>query len=139
MHLNYTFCCFYVEIDKVYLVMYNMRYNLEDMGAQISKRRTELKLSQEQTAEAVNISVAHLSGIENGKSNFTIEILLKLCDLFDVTPDYFIYGGNNSLDNGFIEAVTEKLHLCRAEDRALLMSIINSFIDDRYRRKESEE
>lgn len=116
-----------------------VKYNWEDIGAQIRKLRRENNLSQEQQIEVVPMSVTHLGNIENGKTNFSVDILIKFCEQYNVTPDYIMCGGNNATDDGFFEAVLDKLRLCDEKDRTLIMSIINAFVDRNCRRNESEE
>lgn len=62
------------------------------MGQRIKSRRKELKMTQEELAEYLGISVKHVSETERGLSGLSVDNLIRLCDLFGVTLDYLIRG-----------------------------------------------
>lgn len=72
--------------DKMFLV---------DMGLRISKRRKELKLTQEQVAEKMEVSLQTISCIELGKKAIRPENLANLCAVLDTTSDYILMGKKN--------------------------------------------
>lgn len=49
-------------------------------------------MTQEQLAEIMYLSVDSISKIENGKVNCMLEHVVKLCNVFDVSADYFYFG-----------------------------------------------
>ena len=65
---------------------------LIDMGTRISTRRKDLRMTQEQLAEAMNLSLQSISCIELGKKAIRPENLLKLCQCLDVSADYILKG-----------------------------------------------
>ena len=69
--------------DKLFLI---------DMGKRISKRRRELKLTQEQLAEEINLSLQSISCIELGKKAIRPDNLVKLCKTLNVSADYILMG-----------------------------------------------
>lgn len=62
------------------------------MGRRIKQRRKELKMTQEELAERLGISVKHMSEAERGLSGLSIENLIRLSELFGVSLDYLIRG-----------------------------------------------
>lgn len=52
--------------------------------------REDNDLSQEDVGKLLNKSQQGYSHIENGKAELKIEDLIKLCDFYNVTADYFI-------------------------------------------------
>ena len=63
----------------------------EILGLNIRFYRNYAKISQEKLAEAVGISVKHLSTIENGKAFPSAELLEKLSDKLDISvPSLFL-------------------------------------------------
>lgn len=52
--------------------------------------RSEKQLSQKQVAEALNVSTRTYSHYESGDREPSINVLIKLCDFFDVSADYLI-------------------------------------------------
>ncbi len=63
-----------------------------EMGKRIKKRRRELRLTQENLSEILGISVKHLSEVERGIAGLSIENLITLSTVFDVSIDFLIKG-----------------------------------------------
>ena len=60
-------------------------------GLKIKQLRSEKKISQRQLANELEISANDLSRIETGKQKtFTLELLIKISDYFNVTLDWLI-------------------------------------------------
>lgn len=62
------------------------------IGSRIAKLRKEHKLTQEQLAEKLDISIKHCSSVERGLSCLSLEKLIDVSNLFDVSLDYLIKG-----------------------------------------------
>lgn len=62
------------------------------MGKRIKEKRKELKLTQEYLSELLGISVKHFSEVERGLAGLSIDNLVKLSGLFDVSLDYLVKG-----------------------------------------------
>lgn len=69
----------------------------KEMGGRIKAKRKELKLTQENLSEALGISVKHFSEVERGIAGLSIDNLVHLSNIFDVSLDYLIKGEN--IDN----------------------------------------
>ncbi|MCH7323980.1 helix-turn-helix domain-containing protein [Solibacillus sp. MA9] len=68
----------------------------------IKEERMKLNLTQQQLAEKIHISRQSISKWERGESYPTIETLIDLSDLFEVTIDELLKG-DHSLKNKIIE------------------------------------
>ncbi len=64
-----------------------MEIDYKLIGARIRKRRKELNMSQERLAELIDVSTPHMSNIENGKTKFSLPVLLNLANALDTTMD----------------------------------------------------
>lgn len=64
----------------------------QDIGKRISGLRKENKMTQLQLAEALDISVKHMSEVERGITCLSLEKLNLLCDILPVSLDYLIRG-----------------------------------------------
>ena len=60
-------------------------------GNNLHECRKSAKLSQEQLAEKLEISVKHLSTLETGKGFVSAELLEKICDALSITPSALFY------------------------------------------------
>lgn len=56
---------------------------LENVLARIRGKRAELKLSQRNVAEQLDLSLNAYAQKENGKRQFTLLEIYKLCDIFN--------------------------------------------------------
>ena len=64
--------------------------NRTTLGTQIRSERLKHNLTQEQLAEKLNIYTAYMGFIERGERNLTLEKLIQLADILDVTVDYLL-------------------------------------------------
>jgi len=60
------------------------------IGTRIAKLRKEHQMTQEQFAEKLDISIKHCSAVERGLSCLSLEKLMDVSELFDVSLDYLI-------------------------------------------------
>ncbi|MGL5479995.1 MAG: helix-turn-helix domain-containing protein, partial [Clostridium sp.] len=63
-----------------------------EIGKQIKKHRTEMKLSQDGLAEKIFVSRQTISNWENNKNYPDIKSLLLLSSLFNVSLDVLVKG-----------------------------------------------
>ena len=77
-----------------------MYTDFKEIGRRIAARRKELGLRQGYVNEAAGLSDKYLSNIENARSIPSIEVLMRICDVLNVTPDYFLVGAVDAADSG---------------------------------------
>ncbi len=97
------------------------------IGNRIKLRRKELHLKQGELAERLDISNNHMSSIENGREHPSLEVLLSICDILKVTPDYLLMGCMHT--NDIPQDVVDGLRLCREENILLIKEIIKYLIE----------
>lgn len=57
------------------------------LGNRIRERRKELRFTQEQLAENIEMSVAFVGHIERGTRKLSVDTLCKLCDALNMRTD----------------------------------------------------
>ena len=62
------------------------------VGKRVRDFRIENGYTQAQFAELIDISVNFLSEIENGKKGMSQDTLCKLCNFFNISADYILFG-----------------------------------------------
>ena len=76
---------------------------LKTIGSKIQQARKDCGYTQEYVAEKIEKSVDIVRSIENGRSIGSIETLLNLCNLLNITLDYLFFEvlekKNEILDN----------------------------------------
>ena len=78
-------------------------------------------MTQEQVAEAMNISIQSLSCIELGKKAIRPENLYNLCIALDVSADYVLMGEKSAKQ---LEGVSKKLSVLKEDDYRIIESLI---------------
>ncbi|MBQ9976237.1 MAG: helix-turn-helix transcriptional regulator [Clostridia bacterium] len=94
------------------------------MGNRISCRRKELKLTQEQVAEAINLSLQSVSCIELGKKAIRPENLYNLCKALDISADYILTGTKS---NEQLSGIIKKISELDSDDYEAIESLVNHF------------
>lgn len=95
-----------------------MSFDKKKIGAKIAELRKDKKLTQEQLAEKVGITVQYLGTIERGKANTTLNRLDKIADVLGCESDDLIFcttsldtiAVNISDDDPEIEALLQGMH-----------------------------
>ncbi|MBT2636570.1 helix-turn-helix transcriptional regulator [Bacillus sp. ISL-39] len=66
-----------------------MDWGTEKIGLRISELRKQFKKTSVELSEAIQISQPYLSRIENGDLAVPIEVLIKICSIFNITLSEF--------------------------------------------------
>ena len=98
---------------------------LREMGARIIARRKQLRLTQEELAEAAGVTPQMVSTAELGKKALRPSNIIKICAALDVSPDYLLLGRISETDHSIL---TQKIACLSPEQYRYLENIIDSFI-----------
>lgn len=101
--------------------------DLKEIGIRIVERRKELKLTQEQVAESMNVSIQMISNIERGNKAIKIDNLLKLCDILKTSTDYILTGKRT--DNDF-DNLTDKISRLTDSDYKMIEMLVDCRLAD---------
>lgn len=66
-------------------------------GSNLRKYRKAHALSQEELAEAAEVSVKHIGALESGSSFISAELLETFCDVLNVSPHLFFVDESSSV------------------------------------------
>lgn len=83
-------------------------FDYKALGERIRKARKQNNLTQEQLAEACDLSTAHIGHIERGTRALSIESLITISSVLNVSTDYLLLDISTSTDkrlSGIINAV----------------------------------
>lgn len=87
-------------------------YDANGVGDRIRKLRKG-KMTQEQLAEKLFLSVDSISNFENGRTMCMPEHIARICELFNVSSDYLYYGVCcKNCNNEKINHLVKKLEKC---------------------------
>ena len=69
-----------------------MYYDVIETGRRIQKLRKGKGLTQEQLASLLKVTDRHIRSVESGERNASIDLLVSLSDIFNVSLDYLLLG-----------------------------------------------
>lgn len=106
--------------------------NYELLGRKIRKQRKEKNYTLEQLAEKLDVSTTFIGQIERAKGIPSLETLVKIANVLEVSTDSLLFGDLNSKsgNNYFIKRVAELTQTFTPEEKELLLKnieIINKF------------
>ncbi len=73
-------------------------YILEEIGKRISERRKLMRLTQEQLAEQMDVSIQMISNLERGVKAIRIDNLIRLSQTLNISTDYILMGKQTADD-----------------------------------------
>ena len=97
-----------------------MNYDMIQSGKRIQQLRIKHGYTQGELARKLNVDRSFLSCVESGKKGCSIDLLVQLSTLFDVSLDYIVLGQERhnallSKIESHLKADIEKL-ICHLED-----------------------
>ena len=98
-----------------------MGYDMKQSGKRIRQLRMTQGYTQEEVAEQLNMDRSYYSRLESGKRGCSVDMLVHLSTLFNVSLDYLVFGE----DRRNITAATDRLQL--KKDIVTLMQHLEKF------------
>lgn len=101
-----------------------MAIDYKEIGKRIARRRHELGLKQTEICERCSMNEKYLSNIERAKSIPSIDVLLRICQALDTTPDAILLGTNKTPEQSLQEEITNQLKGLTPSQ----LSLLNNFL-----------
>ncbi len=103
-----------------------MKSDLKELGKRIRAVRNARRLTQAYLAETLNISPSHYSDIEMGKTNFGIDIFMRITEVLQVSADELLRTDVPSVNAVYSAEIEEIFRDCsNAEKEAMLKTLQN--------------
>lgn len=104
--------------------------NFIEIGANIKKRRLELKITQEQVAEILEINPSHISNIECGRANPSLTALVNIANILKCSVDNFLeheysYESEPASAADIDKELEKKLKKCSLEKKIRISKMID--------------
>ena len=88
-----------------------MDINYYDIGRRIQEQRRKQGLTQDQLSEMAGLSTQHISGVENGKTKFSFQVIMDIVNVLQVSMDELLCGslmrGVPVLQNEFMNLLAD--------------------------------
>ncbi len=106
--------------------------NYELLGRKIRQQRKEKKYTLEQLAEKLDVSTTFIGQIERAKGIPSLETLVKIANILEISTDSLLFGDLNSRsgNNCFIKKIAELTETFTPNEKELLLKnieIINEY------------
>jgi transcriptional regulator with XRE-family HTH domain len=93
------------------------------IGQRIKKIRKQKNFTQEKLAECLEVSTVYISQVENGNTKLNLEMLVRIANIFDTDPGYFLSGVSCQSQDYLNSDLAQLLQGCSPERRQLIMEV----------------
>lgn len=101
-----------------------MDQQLQEIGARLKQARLAKNLTQQQLAEAADISVSFLSNLETGRQAMNIKTLTSLLDILNVSADWLLNNGTDSANHVAAMEIEKELASCTPKERETILRLV---------------
>ena len=95
-----------------------------EIGQRIRKYRKAVGMSQEQLADAANISTTHMSHIETGNTKLSLPVLVAISEALSVHTDALIYDEPKVNKTAIWKQIQEVLEPCSNLELYIILDIV---------------
>ncbi len=108
-----------------------MNIDYREVGRRMSKRRKELGLKQYQVCEMIDVNYKYISNLETGRSAPSLDVIMRLCEALQTTPDYFLIGSDRREAAVSDKTLIEKINGLDTKSKAIVNGMIDLLNDYR--------
>ena len=101
-----------------------MDQKLQEIGARLKQARLAKNLTQQQLAEAVDISASFLSNVEMGRQAMTIKTLISLLDTLNISADWLLNNRTDSANHAAAIEIEKELASCTPKERETILRLV---------------
>ena len=106
-----------------------------DIGLRIKYLRRKHSISQEKLAEATELSISHISHIENASTKISLPSLVAIANYFQVSLDYLICGSLKNSRDIYQTQIDSLLDECNDSDLRIIFETVKSLTDSLQKSK----
>ena len=100
-----------------------MDTELQQIGSRVKTARLARHMTQQQLAEAAEISVSFLSNIENGRQSMNLRALIAISDALNVSTDSLIREVPHTASH-IAEEIERELSSCTPKERETILQLV---------------
>lgn len=97
------------------------------LGKNIKYYREHLNMSQGELAECSDLSIQHISNVENGKVNLSMQAFVKICKALKCTPNH-LFANVLQVENKELQEVSISIERVSPDKRDHLMKCMDALI-----------
>ena len=96
-----------------------------DIGSRIKQARNQKRITQEQLADMVDVSVQYVSDLERGVTGSSVSTIIRICQVLDVSSDYLLLGKTSNPD----PVLEQKLQNVTPRQKAAILEILDKVLN----------
>ena len=104
----------------------NYQIDLAGLGARVKQARMDRNMSQVDLAEAANLCVPYVSDIERGKKCFSVDKLVCLAQVLQVSTDWLLRLDIPQTEYTYNSEAADILVDCTAEESVILLEVMQA-------------
>ena len=104
----------------------NYQIDLAGLGARVKQVRMDRNMSQVDLAEAANLCVPYVSDIERGKKCFSVDKLVRLAQVLQVSTDWLLRLDIPQTEYTYNAEAADILVDCTAEESVILLEVMQA-------------
>ncbi len=97
------------------------------IGNKLFAIRKKAGMTQEEVAEAAELSLRTYADVERGCVNMRVETILRICKALNITPDE-IFTQTSAEANATQEEIMDKLSSCRPKEKEAALKLLKVYL-----------
>lgn len=94
------------------------------IGSRIRTARKQINMTQQTLAEKINLSVTHVSNIENGNTSTNLQTLFTIADILDTRFEYLVCDYLNSDQDALYVEIAQLFSDCNNAEKQTLLALL---------------
>ena len=107
-----------------------MTLDYEIIGQRLKRARKNLRMTQAELAEKLNISIAYVSRIERGSSKISLTRLAEFCSILEVSEGEILNGVSNASANYLSDEFNDIFNKCSPKKQQLIYKLSKLIAED---------
>ena len=103
-----------------------MDKRLKEVGLRIRDARKARNISQADMADRLGISISHMSDIENGKTNYGVDILMRITENLQISADELLRTDIPSVDKVYMAEINDIFKDCSVQEKEAMLKTLNN-------------
>ena len=103
-----------------------IKIDYKSIGLRIKAARQQLHYTQEQVADLCDVSIQHISNIENNKTKVSLPLLIEIANVLKVTLDDLVCDTLQHSETVYVKEINDIFETCSIDEKRLLVQSLKS-------------
>lgn len=107
-------------------MIFMIKIDYKSIGLRIKAARQQLHYTQEQVADLCDVSIQHISNIENNKTKVSLPLLIEIANVLKVTLDDLVCDTLQHSEAVYVKEINDIFETCSIDEKRLLVQSLKS-------------